>query len=291
VRILVTGARGMLGTDLCEVLASGHQVTGVDLEDFNIAEAGPTARAVASIDPEVIVHLAAFTDVEACETQHPKAFESNAASAMNIAGAARDVGAYLIYLSTDYVFGGDKREPYTEEDEPDPINYYGLTKLHGEHYVRKLAPRNLVVRSSWLFGPNGRNFVDTIVRKALELEVAADGRALTVVNDQRGCPTYAGHLSLGLARLLEAGLEGTVHLTNSGSATWFELAREAVRLARINCRIEPVSSNAYPMVAARPAYSVLASSVLEGMGFRPLPAWQEGLREHLKRKGRLKQSE
>jgi len=266
----------MLGTDLCEVLASGHQVTGVDLEDFNVAEAGPTARAVAAIKPEAIFHLAAFTDVETCETQHPKAFEYNAVSAMNIAGAARATGAYLIYLSTDYVFNGKKGEPYTEEDETDPINYYGLTKLHGEHYVSKLAPRHLVVRTSWLFGPNGRNFVDTIVKKASELKGGAGG-PLKVVNDQRGCPTYTGHL--------------TVHLTSSGNATWFELAAEAVRLAGIDCEVEPVPSEAYPTVATRPANSVIISSVLKDTDFRPLPPWQEGLKDHLKRKGILMESE
>jgi len=296
-RILVTGAKGMLGTDLCEALASGHQVTGVDLEDFNIAEAGPTSRAVAEIKPEVIFHLAAFTDVETCETQHPKAFEYNAVGAMNIAGAARDAGAYLIYLSTEYVFNGKKGEPYTEEDETDPINYYGLTKLHGEHYVKKLAPRHLVVRTSWLFGPNGRNFVDTIVRKAMELKDGAGGPSklpgstLRVVNDQRGCPTYTGHFAEGLARLIALGLRGTVHLASSGSATWFELAAEAVRLSGIDCEVEPVPSEAYPMVAARPANSVIKSSVLEGTDFQPLPPWQEGLRDHLKRKGMLREGE
>ncbi len=276
-----------MGTDLCEVLAAGHEVTGVDLEDFNVADAGATAGAIASIDPEVIVHLAAFTDVETCETQHPKAFEYNAVGAMNIAGAARDAGAYLIFLSTDYVFNGKKREPYTEEDETDPINYYGLTKLHGEHYVQKLAPRHLIVRTSWLFGPNGRNFVDTIVKKASAVMESPDGGPLRVINDQRGCPTYTGHLSVGLAQLIELGLEGTVHLTNSGDATWFELAGEVVRLAGIECDIEPVLSEAYPTVAARPAYSVLSSSVLKDTDFRPLPPWQEGLRDHLQRKGLL----
>jgi dTDP-4-dehydrorhamnose reductase len=281
----------MLGTDLCEVLKADHQVTGVDLEDFNIAEAGPTAEAVASMKPEAIFHLAAFTDVEICETQHSRAFECNAVGAMNIAGAARDAGAYLIYLSTDYVFNGKKSEPYTEEDETDPVNYYGLTKLHGEHYVEKLAPRHLVVRTSWLFGPNGRNFVDTIVKKASELKDTPDGGPLSVVNDQRGCPTYTGHLSEGLARLLKLGLEGTVHLAGSGDATWFELAGEAVRLAGIDCEVEPVLSEVYPTVAARPAYSVIASSVLKDTDVRPMPPWQEGLRDHLKRKGMLKESE
>jgi dTDP-4-dehydrorhamnose reductase len=278
----------MLGTDLCEVLAPKHQVTGVDLEDFNIAEAGPTARAVADIKPEAIFHLAAFTDVEACETQHPKAFQYNAVSAMNIGGAARAAGAYLIYLSTEYVFNGRKEGPYTEDDETDPVNYYGLTKLHGEHYVRKLAPRHLVVRTSWLFGPNGRNFVDTILKKAVEIRDGSGG-SLRVVNDQRGCPTYSGHLAEGLARLLEFDLNGSVHLANSGIATWYELAVEALRLAGIDCEVEAIPSEAYPMVAARPANSVMRSRVLEGSGFEPLPPWQEGLKEHLKRRGMLKQ--
>ncbi len=289
-RILVTGAKGMLGTDLCEALKSDHQVTGVDLDDFNIAEAAPTASAIRDLAPEVIFHLAAFTDVEACETQHPKAFEYNAASAMNVAGAIKGTATYLVYPSTDYVFNGRKTEPYTEDDQTDPINYYGLTKLHGEHYVRKLAPRHLIVRTSWLFGPNGRNFVDTILGKAIEA-ARSDMGPLRVVNDQRGCPTYAAHLAGGLVQLLGLGLEGTVHLTNSGEATWFDLAREALKLAGIDVPVEAVTSDGYPTVAARPAYSVLASNVLAKTSFRPLPHWQEGLKDHLRRKNLLKESE
>lgn len=281
----------MLGTDLCEVLKADHDVTGVDLEDFNIAAAGPTASAIASIDPDAIFHLAAFTDVEACETQHPKAFRYNAASAMNVAGAIKGTGKYLIYISTDYVFNGKKAEPYTEEDEADPINYYGLTKLHGEHYVRRLAPRHLVVRTSWLFGPNGRNFVDTILKKASEAKRSPEGGPLRVVNDQRGCPTYTGHFARGLARLLEMGLEGTVHLTSSGDATWFELATEALNLAGMDVGIEPVASGGYPTVATRPRNSMLSSGVLGKTGFSPLPTWREGLRDHLRRRNLLKEGE
>jgi dTDP-4-dehydrorhamnose reductase len=204
---------------------------------------------------------------------------------MNVARAARVVNAHLIYISTDYVFDGTKTQPYIETDEPHPINYYGLTKLYGEIYVKDLTLRHLIIRTSWLFGPNGKNFVDTIVAKA------ASGQALRVVDDQCGCPTYTLDLARGIGRVLEHRLEGTVHITNTGQTTWFGLAKYAIEAAGLQAGIEPVSSREFRTKAERPAYSILASPVMEASGIEPLPSWQAAVRDHLRRKGMLKGSE
>ena len=278
---MVTGAGGMLGRDLVSVLEAEHEVMARDLADFDVTDHDATVRAVSEARPEVVVHLAAFTDVEACEDNRQQAFRLNALGSMNVAAGAREVGAYLVYLSTDYVFDGRKSEPYLEIDEPRPLNFYGLTKLYGERYVRELTTRHLIVRTSWLFGPNGRNFVDTIVAKA------SRGTRLIVVSDQRGCPTYTLDLAKGIAAVVAKGLEGVVHITNTGSTTWYDLARLALELAGIAAPVEQVSSGQYPTKARRPAYSVLASLVLEPSGIGALPSWQDGVKDHLRRKGML----
>jgi len=278
----VTGAEGMLGTDLCSLLAQEYEVRGYDIGDFDITDPEDTASVVQKISPAVIVHTAAFTDVDACEDERDKALRVNAGGAENMARAACETGGRLVYISTDYVFDGAKRSPYTETDKPGPINYYGLTKFYGEKRVRELAPRHLIVRTSWLFGPNGKNFVDTIVEKA------SSTGSLRVVADQHGCPTYTAHLAEGLRAVIDKGLEGTLHLANSGDATWFDLAKCAVETAGIDAEITPVETAAWPTRARRPAYTVLASDVVGKAGIKPLPHWKDGVRDHLARRGFLK---
>jgi dTDP-4-dehydrorhamnose reductase len=272
-RVFVTGARGMLGTDVCEVLGKDHDVAGVDIES-----APDTAGAISAAAPEVIVHLAAYAKVDEAEDEKDAAFNCNAVGTMNVAKASRDTGARLVYLSTDYVFDGAKASPYVETDTPAPINFYGLTKLFGERYVSSLNPRHLIVRTSWLFGPNGKNFVDAI------LEKARAGRALQIVNDQRGCPTYTYHLAGGLKAAIEKGIEGILHMTNSGETTWYEFAKAALEIAGVETEVKPVGSASYPAKAKRPVNSVLRSAVMERSGLEPLPDWREGLRHHLGRK-------
>jgi dTDP-4-dehydrorhamnose reductase len=272
----------MLGTDVCSVFAQDHEVHGFDVEDFDIADEAETGRVVEKVSPSVILHTAAFTDVEACEDQREKAFRINVTGSMSIARASRRARCPLVYISTDYVFDGAKGRPYKETDRPGPLNYYGFTKLEGENRVREHAQEHLVVRTSWLFGPHGKNFVDTIIKKA------GAGENLRVVDDQRGCPTYTHHLAGGLKSLVEVGLRGTVHMTNSGDASWFELAAYAVAVAGLEAKIEPVGSADYRAKARRPRYSVLASDVLAGAGVGPLPDWKQAVRDHLARRGMLK---
>jgi dTDP-4-dehydrorhamnose reductase len=276
----------MLGSDVCEVLADGHEVAAFDVGDFDITDYRSTVKVIHSAAPDVVLHLAAFTDVDACEEEANKsaAYEINANGTKYAAAAAGRRGSRLVYVSTDYVFDGTKDDPYIETDEPNPINAYGQTKLYGELFCRKLAPNHLIVRTSWLFGPEGRNFVDRIIEKATET-----GR-VSVVDDQRGCPTYTMDLARAIRQVIELGLEGVIHLTNSGTATWFELAKHALALSGVDAEVLPVNSDAYPTKAKRPKYSVLGSVVTGPPGLDPVPDWRDGVKRHLARRGLLKGS-
>lgn len=278
----MTGAKGMLGCDVCDVLRNDHDVVACDIEDFDITDAGSTMASIRRASPRAIIHLAAFTDVDACEDEREKAFRVNALGTKNVADSARSTDAYLIYISTDYVFDGTKAEPYVETDKPCPINYYGLTKLYGELYVGDIARHHLIIRTSWLFGPNGKNFIDTILGRASE------HKTVQVVDDQKGSPTYTLDLARGIRQAVERGLEGVIHLTNLGETTWFGLARYAASLAGIETDIQPVPSSRYATKAARPSYSVLESAVALAGGITPLPPWQEAVKHHLGRRGVLK---
>ncbi len=273
----MTGAKGMLGTDVCAVLSKDHEVIGFDIDDFDIVDPDAVKGAITSVSPDVIIHLAAFTNVEACETECQSAFNTNAIGTLNVAKAAREAGSLLVYVSTDYVFDGKKTSPYIETDTPNPINFYGITKLYGEEYVKSLCVKHLILRTSWLFGANGRNFVDTILSKARR------GESLRVIDDQRGCPTYTLHLAYGIEQAIGRKLEGIVHLTSSGEATWYELAVRTLEEAGIRCEIQPVATQEYPAKARRPHYSVLGSLIVRYAGLDPLPHWIEGLRDHLSR--------
>jgi len=277
----VTGAKGMLGTDVVEALAKDHKVTAQDIDDFDIRDLGATAQAIRKASPEAVIHLAAFADVEACEERSEFARQSNGDGTLHVALGAKAVGAHVVYISTDYVFDGARRVPYVEADEPSPINAYGASKLAGERFLAETTPDHLIVRTSWLFGPNGKNFIDTIMSKA------RSGARLKVVNDQRGCPTYTGHLAAGIKAALERGLKGILHMTNSGDTTWYDLAEYALALAGLKSDIEPVPGSAYPTKAKRPAYSVLGSTVMGASGIEALPPWGEGVRCHLARRGMI----
>jgi dTDP-4-dehydrorhamnose reductase len=272
----------MLGTDVADLLGRDHEVIPRDIEDFDIRDLDGTTAAIREARPQAIVHLAAFTDVEACEDKREFTHEVNADGTLNVALGAAAVGAHIVYISTDYVFDGAKREPYLEIDQPRPLNTYGLSKLAGEQHLARTTGNHLIVRTSWLFGPNGRNFIDTVMARALT------GAPIRVVNDQRGCPTYTAHLAGGIKAVLERGLTGTVHMTNSGDATWYDLAKYAFALAGLKSDIEPVPALAYPTKAKRPAYSVLGSAVLGPSGVKDLPSWRDGVRSHLARKGMLR---
>src|SRR5208337_3685476 len=227
----------MLGSVLLPCLQSEHQVCGVDQKDFDIGEETAVGRAFLELRPEFVFHLAAFTDVDGCEANPSKAEQVNALGTRNVARACAEIGAGLLYVSTDYVFDGRGKRPYREDDCPNPISVYGLTKLQGERHVQALVPKHLIVRSSWLYGPHGKNFVATI------LKVAKDRADLSVVSDQRGSPTYTRHLAPKLVELMANGVYGVFHVTGSGQCSWCEFAEAIVRLGGYpQVRVHPIST-------------------------------------------------
>jgi dTDP-4-dehydrorhamnose reductase len=281
-RILVTGARGMLGRDLCPLLRERqHEVIEWDLPDHDITAVSSTISEVTKLKPNAIFHLAAYTDVDGSEKNRAEAYKVNTLGTWTVALAARDSKADLIYISSDYVFDGAKQAPYIENDGTRPLNYYGATKLLGEQAIARDARKHFICRTSWLFGPHGRNFVDTILRLAKEKET------IEVVEDQRGSPTFTQDLATALVMLPGSRQYGVYHVSNSGTCTWFEFAREVVRLAGLKTVVKPTTSDKYVRPARRPGYSVLDNGLFEARFKHHLRPWQEALRDFLKQRGAL----
>jgi dTDP-4-dehydrorhamnose reductase len=275
-RILVFGSTGMLGQALMPVLQASHQVAGLGSKDCDIRDGAAVKNALGAYRPELVIDLAAYTDVDGCDSDPHRAEELNGTGTRNVAQACAEAGARMLYVSTDYVFDGRQEKPYCEADPPNPINVYGHSKLLGERYVQSLLDRYLIVRTSWLFGPKGRNFVASI------LKLARQQPQLRVVNDQRGSPTYVRHLSLKLAELVASNAHGIYHVTASGNCTWFEFAQRIVQRSGIEgVSIVPISSHESGRAARRPANSVLENQrlVLEHRGL--LPHWEKGMMEYL----------
>lgn len=284
-RWLVTGAGGQLGRCLVSRLGArpGHSLaSALDRGALDVTDREAVRRAVREAPggaPDVVVNAAAMTHVDRCEAEPEAARLANALAPGWLAEAAREVGADFVQLSTDYVFDGTARRPYREEDPTGPRSVYGRTKLEGEQRAREAHPDALVVRTAWVFGP-GRNFVRTIL-EAGERTLRGEGPPLRVVDDQRGSPTWAGHLADALLALVERDARGVYHVANSGSATWWELARAAVDAwGHPELPIEKVTSAQFPRPAPRPAWSVLDTGRAERAGVS-LPGWLEGLHAYL----------
>lgn len=277
-KILVTGARGMLGTEVCSALSPRHDVRGVDIDDFDVTDPDGVHAALAAHRPEAVIHCAAWTDVVGCERDRERTFEQNERGTRHVAEAAAEVGACVIYLSTDYVFDGEKGGPYTELDAPNPINVYGASKLAGEEAVRAVAPNNYIIRSAWLFGAAGTNFVAAILRAATERD------EIKVVGDQFGSPTYTKDLARAMGDLVLTGRlpPGTHHLVNSGVCSWAELAAEALSAAGSETRVRAITSDEWPSPARRPAYSALRSQWMELHKLPPLRHWREAVRSYVR---------
>lgn len=275
-RILLTGAGGMLGQALRAHLSLEHEVIPLDHAGLEITDLGATRMALARSRPEVVVHAGAWTDVDGCELDPDRSFRVNALGSRNVAVACQEVGAGCCYLSTDYVFDGGKSGPYIEFDAPNPISCYGASKLAGERYVQTLTPRHWIVRSSWLFGPGGKNFVKTILTRARRAE------ALRVVDDQQGSPTYTHDLVHAIARLIRGPHYGVWHVTNSGTCSWYQLAATALNITGLSgACLQPIDSGALERPATRPRNSVLRNYCWELEGWPPRRPWREALREYL----------
>jgi dTDP-4-dehydrorhamnose reductase len=274
-KVLITGAKGMLGTDLCRELAADHQVTGIDIQDLDII-AGEAPGKIAGYEPELVLHCAAMTNVDGCEKDPDAAYAVNGLGTKNVALACHQLDIPMLYISTDFVFDGKKGEPYCEWDQPNPLGHYGRSKLDGEKSVRELLKKFYIVRTSWLYGKHGRNFISTILAKAQE------AGTIKVVNDQVGSPTYARDLCRAIARLISSNKYGTYHLSNSGVCSWFDFAKKTVELSGIKAEVLPISSSDYPTPTKRPAYSVLRNFCWERTFGETLRPWEEGLNDYLK---------
>jgi len=275
-KVLVLGAGGMLGKDLVPILSVKGQVWARDIDDFDITDPKRVQREVEALQPQVLVNAAAYTDVDGCESRKELAFAVNAEGAGNVARACAAIGGRMIHLSTDYVFDGSSRIPYREEGLPNPLNIYGSSKLQGERYIQEILENHLIIRTEWLYGRHGKNFVDTIVRHA------GQQKELRVVDDQRGSPTFTRDLSFALERLIGIEVRGILHVTNSGSCTWFEFTRQILREKGFNhIQVIPISSEELARPARRPACSVMDCQKYEKLTGRKMRPWKEAIKEYL----------
>ena len=269
----MTGAAGMLGHKVVAAgRAAGHEVIAADLAECDLTDAEATGAFVAAQAPGAIVNCAAYTNVDAAEEHEDVALKVNADAAGNLARAGAAVGARIVHLSTDYVFDGENDRPWLESDHPRPLGAYGRTKLAGEEQVALATPDHAIIRTAWLFGAGGPNFVDTM------LKLAATREEVAVVTDQTGCPTWTGHLAPALVTLAEGSGTGVFHGAGGGRCTWNDLAAETFRRAGVACRATPTTSAAFQRPAPRPAWSVLGTERAPGV---VLPDWADGLQGHL----------
>jgi dTDP-4-dehydrorhamnose reductase len=298
-KVLITGSRGMLGRALIRSLDGNDsvQAIGTDLlseeHKLDIVDANQVSDFIKGIMPDIIIHAAAYTDVDGCEQYPERAYAVNAEGTKNIARAAKDVNAFLIHISTDYVFDGEKTSPYIETDATSPINIYGESKLSAERAIKDTMDNYLIIRTSWLFGKGGKNFIDSIIQKALSCQ------DLKVVNDQSGCPTYTEDLAIAIVGFLSrvcnlqpetcnlkpatCNLQpATLHITNSGSTTWYEFAKEILRIKSIeNIKIKPIKSDEISLPAKRPVMSVLDNAEYTKLTGQALPPWQDALHRYV----------
>jgi dTDP-4-dehydrorhamnose reductase len=273
-KLLVLGGGGMLGRAVAGAAARlGHDAIALGHAELDITDADHVARIVAAAEPAAVVNCAAFTDVDGSEAAETQALRVNGEGAGNVARAAAVTGARVVHVSTDYVFDGAKREPWIESDPVAPLQAYGRTKLAGEEAVADAAEEHAIVRTAWLFGAGGRNFVATMLR------LGAERDEVEVVTDQRGGPTWAGHLAPALVEVAERrGDVGVFHATGTGDCSWYELAVEIMDRAGLGCRVVPTTSERFARPARRPAYSVLGTERAPGV---VLPPWREGLAAYL----------
>jgi dTDP-4-dehydrorhamnose reductase len=270
--ILVVGSKGMLGQELMGLFGSAAR--GVDVEDIDITDMGSVQRVLVTLKPRIVINAAAYTDVDGCEGNPELALQVNGEGVAFLAMISKEIGAKLVQVSTDYVFNGTKQTPYQEDDAPAPLSVYGESKLAGEMNA-KFNPDHLIVRTQWLYGHGGKNFVETMLR------LAGERSELAVVDDQIGSPTWTGDLALAIKALLDKGCTGLYHAANSGFVSWNGFACEIFRLSGLDITVNPMSTEQLGRPAPRPLYSTLDCSKLAlDAGFVPQP-WQEALKRYL----------
>jgi len=290
--VLATGANGMLGRDLCVLLEqAGHKVVRTDRaapvnevvpewEPLDITDTDAVKKCLLHHQPDVVIHGAACTDVDGCERDPDRAYKINGLGTWNVAAICGNHNMTLAYISTEFVFDGTKKTPYTEFDTPNPLSHYGMSKYAGEKFVAQLCRRHFIVRTAWLFGVyGGKSFPDKI------LELAKTHKERFIVTDQIGSPTHTIDLSRALIDLLDSPLYGTYHITNAGQCSWYELARKTLELAgETGMEVKPVPASQYSSPTKRPAYSVLHRCALEIQGKDNLRPWQQALADFIDRR-------
>lgn len=277
-KLLVTGKTGQLGHDICKELeARGHEVIGMGSADMDITDADAVRKVLYANRPEIVIHCAAYTAVDNAEDEVETCRRVNVDGTENIARICRELDAVMLYLSTDYVFSGTGERPWKPEDEAEPLGVYGLTKYEGELAVKKYLKKYFIVRVSWIYGINGKNFVKTMLR------LGEERGAVSVVNDQIGSPTYTRDLAVLLADMAESKKYGTYHASNEGVCSWYEFACQIFREAGMDyVTVTPVDSASFPAKAKRPSNSRMDKGKLTANGFSLLPTWQDALHRFMK---------
>jgi len=290
-KILITGC-GMLGYDIfksfneeelyaLDIAEPSFNIENLNFQICDITDFDKTYRLITKINPEIVIHTAAWTDVDGAEKNISEAYRLNILGTRNIALSCQRFDAAMVYISSDYIFDGEKKEPYIEFDKANPISVYGKSKYYGEVVVQQLLNKYYIIRSSWLFGKYGKNFVKTI------LNLSETKKQIEVVNDQVGCPTYTNDLSSAIQKLvinkdsMSTGLYGIYHITNSESCSWYDFAKQIIKVSKKKCEILPVNSEKIKRPAIRPKNSVLNNFIWELNGFEPLRNWKESLSEYL----------
>lgn len=267
----------MLGSDLAAQFKYRHEVVGMDIDEINITRASECRHAVSEVQPQLVINAAAYTNVDGCETAKEECFAVNAEAVKNIAEACHEKDITIVHYSTDYVFDGNSTRPYLEDDPCNPINTYGASKLTGEHHLRHTTDNYLVIRTAWLYGAKGKNFVQAI------LERARTTGKLTVVDDQTGSPTCTRDLAAATELLIDKNARGIFHVTNRGSCTWYDFARKILKEARLDTvELTPMKSSELQRVAKRPAYSVLGMQKFMEVTGKTMQPWQLAFSDYYK---------
>ena len=287
-KILITGSKGQLGNELQRIIQNGYSEIGqvseniknsevfpLDIDELDITKLEDVKKVLNEIKPDVVINCAAATNVDGCESNQDLAFKINAIGPRNLAMVCEEIGAKLVQVSTDYVFSGKGDTPLTEFDMPAPYSVYGKTKLKGEEYVREFSSKYYIVRTAWLYGYVGKNFVYTMMRLGAEKE------ALTVVNDQRGNPTHANDLAHHILKLIETEEYGVYHCTGKGECTWYDFASLIMELSGRSCKVTPVTSEQYKTPAKRPEYSSLDNMMLRCTVGDEMRDWKEALKSFM----------
>ena len=280
-KFLVAGARGMLASDLIPLLEKKGDVKCGSRPDFDISNQDQIHKTLKAYMPDLVINCVAYTAVDKAESEKNAAFETNERGAENLARACRETGAKLVHVSTDFVFDGGGNRPYIEDDITNPIGIYGTSKLAGETSIKNTTDNYLIVRTSWLYGKKGNNFVKTILRLASERE------ELGIVYDQTGTPTYTKDLAEGIINLIENKASGIYHFSNEGVCSWYDFAHEIIDIAEKRGetfklkKLKPILTKDYPVPAKRPAYSVLNKAKYKEATSREIPHWRDGLKRYL----------